>query len=197
MSTVVPSIGQPAPEFTATAVVGSEFKEIKLSDYKGKYVVLFFYPLAFTFVCPTEIIAFSDAAAEFAKHDTVVLGASIDSQFTNLAWTELERKKGGLGAINIPLISDLKKELATQYGAMLFGEGHSLRATYIIDREGNLRHLSFNDPPVGRNVDEVLRLVKGYQFNDVNGEVCPAGWTEGKATIKDDPVGKLDYFSKQ
>lgn len=151
--TTVPSIGSPAPDFSVTALVGDKFETVSLSDYKGKWVVLFFYPLDFTFVCPTEIISFSDAAKRFREIGAEVIGASVDSHFTHLAWTQQERKVGGLGKIDIPLLADLDKSVSKAYGALLGSTGHTLRATYIIDDEGILRHLSFNDAPVGRNVE--------------------------------------------
>lgn len=191
-------VGQKAPDFKCTALVGKDFKEVSLSDYAGKYVVLFFYPLDFTFVCPTEILSFSKAAATFREHNCEVIGASIDSQFTHLAWVNTPKNEGGLGgALDIPLLADLTKEVSEAYGAMLEGSGHTLRALYIISDEGVVRHITMNDPPVGRNVDEVLRLVQGYQFADKNGEVCPANWKPGSATMKPDPVGSKEYFSQQ
>ena len=185
----------PAPEFEATAVVGQEFKTIKLSDYKGKYVVLFFYPLDFTFVCPTEILQFSDRVEEFKQINTEVIGASVDSQFSHLAWVNTPRKQGGLGEISIPLIADIGGNISKQYG-VLMDEGFTLRGLFIISDKGVVRHITQNDPPVGRNVDEVLRLVRAYQFTDEHGEVCPANWQPGKPTMKPDPKGSLSYFEQ-
>ena len=141
------------------------FKKVKLADYKGKYVVLFFYPLDFTFVCPTEIVQFSDRAGEFRSIECEIIGASVDSKFTHMEYTKKDRKKGGLGTMDIPLISDITKSISRTYGALIEEGGDTgvtLRATYIIDRNGIIRHMSFNDLPVGRNVDEILRLVKAY-----------------------------------
>ena len=141
------------------------FKKVKLADYKGKYVVLFFYPLDFTFVCPTEIVQFSDRAGEFRSIECEIIGASVDSKFTHMEYTKKDRKKGGLGNMDIPLISDITKSISRTYGALIEEGGDTgvtLRATYIIDRNGIIRHMSFNDLPVGRNVDEILRLVKAY-----------------------------------
>jgi len=194
---LVPLIGSPAPAFTAQAVVGHEFKNISLSDYKGKWVVLFFYPLDWTFVCPTEVISFSVAAPEFKQLNTEVIGASIDSVYSHLAWINTPREEGGLGNINIPLIGDVDKKLATAYGAMFKDSGHTLRASYIIDPKGELKQITMNAPPVGRSVDEALRLLKAFQFHEVHGEVCPANWKPGDATINPDPVKKLDFFKKQ
>jgi len=152
---------------------------VKLSDYKGKYVVLFWYPLDFTFVCPTEIVQFSDRADEFRQLGCEIIGASTDSKFAHMEWTKKDRKKGGLGPMNIPIISDITKRIASTYNCLIKkggDEGVTFRATYIIDKEGILRHISMNDLPVGRNVDEVLRLVKAFQYTDEYGEVCPASW---------------------
>ena len=193
MSTV--RVCHPAPEFEATAVVGQEFKTIKLSDYKGKYVVLFFYPLDFTFVCPTEILQFSDRVEEFKQINTEVIGASVDSQFSHLAWVNTPRKQGGLGEISIPLVADIGGNISKQYG-VLMDEGFTLRGLFIISDKGVVRHITQNDPPVGRNVDEVLRLVRAYQFTDEHGEVCPANWQPGKPTMKPDPKGSLSYFEQ-
>ena len=193
----VPKIGEVAPQFEATAVVNKEFKHVSLKDYRGKWVVLFFYPLDFTFVCPTEITGFSDAAATFREMNAEVIGASVDSQFSHLAWINTPRTEGGLGDLDIPLIADMTKDLSFNYGALYKNTGHALRARYIIDPEGKIRHITMNDPPVGRNVDEVIRLVKGYQHADEHGEVCPLGWTPGKDTIKPNPKDSLEFFRKQ
>ncbi|XP_002733995.1 peroxiredoxin-like [Saccoglossus kowalevskii] len=189
-------IQKPAPDFSGTAVVDGAFKDIKLSDYKGKYLVLFFYPLDFTFVCPTEIIAFSDRAAEFKDINTEVVGVSVDSHFSHLAWINTPRKTGGLGEMKIPLLADFNKKVSQEYNVLLQDAGIALRGLFIIDPEGIVRHLSVNDLPVGRSVDEVLRLVKAFQFVEKHGEVCPAGWTPGSDTIKPDPKGSKKYFEK-
>ncbi|XP_039369681.1 peroxiredoxin-2 [Mauremys reevesii] len=190
-------IGKPAPGFHATAVVDGAFKEIKLSDYKGKYVVLFFYPLDFTFVCPTEIIAFSERAEDFRRLRCEVLGASVDSHFTHLAWVNTPRKEGGLGTINIPLLSDLTHSLAADYGVLKEDEGLTYRGLFIIDDKGILRQITVNDLPVGRSVEEVLRLVQAFQYTDTHGEVCPAGWQPGSDTIKPTVKDSKEYFAKQ
>jgi alkyl hydroperoxide reductase subunit AhpC len=194
---MVPQIRSPAPEFTATAVVNGEFKTVSLSDYKGKYVVLFFYPMDFTFVCPTEIIAFSEKAAAFREIGCEVLAASTDSQFSHLAWINTPRKKGGLGEMDIPVIADFSKEIARKYGVLIeSGEdaGCALRGAFIIDGQGILRQATVNDLPVGRNVDEVFRLVEAFQYTDEHGEVCPAGWKKGTKAMKPDVKGSLEYF---
>ncbi|XP_007469160.1 PREDICTED: peroxiredoxin-2 [Lipotes vexillifer] len=189
-------IGKPAPEFQATAVVDGAFKEVKLSDYKGKYLVLFFYPLDFTFVCPTEIIAFSERAEEFHKLDCDVLGVSVDSQFTHLAWINTPRKEGGLGPLNIPLLADVTRSLSRDYGVLKEDEGIAYRGLFIIDGKGVLRQITINDLPVGRSVDEALRLVQAFQYTDEHGEVCPAGWMPGSDTIKPSVDDSKEYFSK-
>jgi len=188
-------VQKPAPNFEAQAVVDGEFKNVKLSDYKGKYLVFFFYPLDFTFVCPTEIIAFSDRADEFKAMGCEVLACSVDSHFSHLAWTETPRNKGGLGTMKIPILSDLTKQVSRDYGVLLEDAGISLRGLFIIDDKGILRQITVNDLPVGRSVDETLRLVQAFQFTDKHGEVCPAGWTPGADTIK--PSDAQEYFSKQ
>ena len=156
-------VGQQAPDFTATAVVDQEFKEVTLSQYRGKYVVLFFYPLDFTFVCPTEITAFSDRYADFSSKNTEVLGVSVDSQFSHLAWIQTPRNQGGLGDINYPLVADLKKEISTAYNVLDEAEGVALRGLFIIDPDGVIMHATINNLPVGRNVDETLRVLQAFQ----------------------------------
>jgi peroxiredoxin (alkyl hydroperoxide reductase subunit C) len=191
MSTLVQ---KPAPEFKATAVVKGQFKEVSLSDYKGKYVVLFFYPLDFTFVCPTEIIAFNDAVAEFKKRNTVLLGVSVDSHFTHLAWINTPRKAGGLGSLDYALVSDLTKKIAADYGVLTTDGAVALRGLFILDRQGIVRHALVNDLPLGRSVDEAIRILDALQFVEQHGEVCPANWKPGEKTMKADPKGSLKYF---
>ncbi|XP_053317902.1 peroxiredoxin-2 [Spea bombifrons] len=197
MSSGKAQIGKPAPDFQATAVVNGEFKEVKLSDYRGKYVVLFFYPLDFTFVCPTEITAFSDHVEDFRKINCEVVGASVDSHFSHLAWTNVARKQGGLGPMNIPLLSDLKHSISRDYGVLKEEDGVSFRGLFIIDNKGILRQITINDLPVGRSVEETLRLVQAFQFTDTHGEVCPAGWKPGSSTIKPNVKDSKEYFSKE
>lgn len=185
-----------APDFTATALDGGKFRPITMSEYRGKYVLLFFYPLDFTFVCPTEITAFSDKADEFAKRNCQVLGASVDSHFTHLAWTNVPRDKGGLGEIRYPLIADLTKSIARDYGVLIEGAGIALRGLFLIDKSGVVRHALVNDLPLGRSVDEALRMLDALQFFEEHGEVCPANWKPGSPTMKPDPKGSQEYFSK-
>ncbi|KAF7251280.1 Peroxiredoxin-4 [Varanus komodoensis] len=164
-------VSKPAPDWEGTAVINGEFKELKLSDYEGKYLVFFFYPLDFTFVCPTEIIAFSDRIEEFRAIDAEVVACSVDSQFTHLAWINTQRRQGGLGPVKIPLLSDLTHQISKDYGVYLEDQGHALRGLFIIDDKKILRQITMNDLPVGRSVDETLRLVQAFQYTDKHGEV--------------------------
>ena len=189
-------VGQEAPDFTATAVFDQEFKTIKLSDYRGQYVVLFFYPLDFTFVCPTEIIAFSDRYKEFSAINTEVLGVSVDSEFSHLAWIQTEKKQGGIGDIDYPLVSDIKKEISTAYNVLDPDAGVALRGLFIIDPEGTIQHATVNNLSFGRSVDETLRTLKAIQYVQSHpDEVCPAGWQEGDQTMVPDPVKSKEYFA--
>ncbi len=189
-------VNKQAPDFTATAVVDGQFKEIKLSDYRGKYVVLFFYPLDFTFVCPTEIVAFNKKLPEFKKRNVEVLGVSIDSPYTHLAWINTPKAEGGLGGLDYPLVSDLTKEISRSYDVLLESEGVALRGLFLIDKDGVVQHQLVNNLPLGRNVDEAIRIVDALQFFEQNGEVCPANWKPGDATMKPDPQGSKEFFQK-
>ncbi|MFM7170399.1 MAG: peroxiredoxin [Cyanobium sp.] len=189
-------VGLSAPDFTATAVLDQEFKEVTLSHYRGKYVVLFFYPLDFTFVCPTEITAFSDRYGDFSSRNTEVLGVSVDSQFSHLAWVQTDRKAGGLGDIAYPLVADLKKDIARSYGVLDEEAGIALRGLFIIDPDGVIMHSTINNLPVGRSVDETLRVLQAFQHvQSYPDEVCPANWTPGDKTMNPDPVKSKDFFS--
>mgnify|MGYP002623704219 CR=1 FL=1 len=189
------AIQKAAPYFEGVAW-HKEMKKISLNDFKGKYLCMFFYPLDFTFVCPTEIVEFSEKASVFAQLNCGLLGVSVDSHFSHMEWTKKAREHGGLGEINFPLLSDITKSISRDYGCLLEDAGVACRATYIIDDKGILRHAGINDLPVGRNVDEVIRLVKAFQYTDKHGEVCPASWKEGAPTMKADPNSKLtlDYW---
>ncbi|XP_057653202.1 peroxiredoxin 1 [Diorhabda carinulata] len=191
----VPALQKPAPVFKGTAVVNGMFRDISLEDYKGQYVILFFYPLDFTFVCPTEIIAFSDRVDEFKKIKTAVIACSTDSQFSHLAWINTPRKQGGLGEMSIPLLADKSGSISKAYGVLDEESGIPFRGLFIIDGKGILRQITINDLPVGRSVDETLRLVQAFQFTDEHGEVCPAGWKPGSKTMKPDPTGSKEYFT--
>ncbi len=189
-------VGQEAPDFTATAVVDQEFETIKLSDYRGKYVLLFFYPLDFTFVCPTEITAFSDRYKEFESLNTEILGVSVDSEFSHLAWIQTDRKSGGIGDINYPLLSDIKKEISVAYNVLDPEAGIALRGLFIIDREGTIQHLIINNFAFGRNVDEALRTLQAIQYVQAHpDEVCPEGWKPGDKTMNPDPIKSKEFFA--
>ena len=190
-------VTQPAPDFKAQAVMpDGSFKEVSISDYRDQYVLLFFYPLDFTFVCPTEIIAFSERAGEFSDLGVQVLGVSIDSHFSHLAWRNTARAEGGIGEISYPLIADLNKEIASAYDVLL-PAGIALRGLFLIDKAGVVRHQVVNDLPLGRSVDEALRMVKALKFFEANGEVCPANWQEGARTIKANPSDSKEFFSAE
>jgi alkyl hydroperoxide reductase subunit AhpC len=187
-------VTKPAPDFTADAVHNGEFKQIQLSDYRGKYVVLFFYPLDFTFVCPTELVAFSDELQEFNKRGAEVIGVSVDSKYSHLAWTQAPRSSGGLGPIAYPIVSDLNKSIARSYGVLLEEAGVALRGLFLIDRQGVLRHALVNDLPLGRSTAEALRTLDALQHFEQNGEVCPANWAPGRQAMRPDPAGARKYF---
>ena len=187
-------VQQDAPDFKTTAVVGKQFKEIQLADYKGKWVALFFYPLDFTFVCPTEIVAFSDAHDEFKKLNCEILGCSVDSQFSHLAWINTARKEGGLGELSYPLLADVTKKIAGSYGVLTAG-GVALRGLFLISPKGKVAYSVVHDLSVGRSVDETLRVLSAFQQVEKSGEVCPANWTKGKKTMKADPVKSKEYFA--
>jgi len=189
-------VTKPAPDFSGLAVVNGDFKNISLGDFSGKYLVLFFYPLDFTFVCPTELIAYSDRIKEFKEIGCEVVGVSTDSHFSHLAWNNLPKKQGGLGGLSYPLLSDFTKKISSDYGVLLENDGIALRGLFLINPEGVVSHLSINDLPVGRSVDETLRLVKAFQFVAQHGEVCPANWQPDAPTIKPDPTGSKEYFEK-
>lgn len=194
MSTLVT---KQAPDFTATAVMGdNSFKEdFKLSDYQGKYVILFFYPLDFTFVCPSEIIAFDKALAKFQEKNCEVIGVSIDSQFTHWAWKNTPVNDGGIGNIQYPLVADLDKKISRQYGVLL-EMGVALRGTFLIDKEGVVRHAVINDLPLGRSIDEAMRMVDALEFHESHGDVCPANWKEGDDAMTPTAEGVADYLAK-
>ena len=190
-------VQQPAPDFSAEAVMeDGSFKKISLSDYRGKYVLLFFYPLDFTFVCPTEIIAFSEAVESFKQLNVQVLGCSIDSHFSHLAWRQTPRSQGGIGDIKYPLVADLDKTIAKNYDVLLPG-GIALRGLFLIDKDGTVRHQVVNDLPLGRSVEEALRMVQALQFFEANGEVCPANWKEGARSIKATPDASKEFFEAE
>jgi len=207
-------VTKPAPDFKAVAIMpDNSFKEISLSDYKGKKVVLFFYPLDFTFVCPTEIIAFDHRLADFEKRGVQVLGCSIDSEFSHWAWKNTDVNKGGIGMVKYPIIADKDKSIARKYDVLVgavpayvetaegeeetsVGGNVALRGSFLIDEEGVVRHAVINDLPLGRNIDEMLRMIDALSFNQKHGEVCPAGWAQGDSGMKADSDGVADYLDK-
>lgn len=192
MSTLVT---QPAPEFTATAVMpDNSFKELSLSEYKGKYVMLFFYPLDFTFVCPSEIIAFDRKVTEFKERGCELIGVSVDSHFTHLAWKKTEVDKGGIGNVQYPLVADLDKKIAKSFGVLL-NKSVALRGLFLIDKEGVVQHSVVNNLPLGRNVDEALRMLDALQHTEKHGEVCPANWTEGDDAMTPTAEGVASYLA--
>jgi len=187
-------VGDRAPDFTATAVYEQEFKKVTLSEYLGKYIILLFYPLDFTFVCPTEIIAFSDKYDKFKSIDTEILAISVDSEYCHLAWIQLDRESGGVGDLNYPLVSDLSKNISRSYN-ILNPEGKSLRGLFIVDKRGIIQHSVVNNLEVGRSVDETMRILKAIQHVQSNpDEVCPANWQPGDLAIKSSLDNSKNYF---
>ncbi len=190
-------VGKPAPDFTANAVMGdNSIRSFTLSkETQGKYVVIFFYPLDFTFVCPSELIAFDHRLDEFKKRGVEVIGVSIDSQFTHLAWKNTPVNNGGIGQVQYPLIADVKHEICRAYDVEFGPAGVAFRGSFLIDKNGTVRHQVVNDLPLGRNVDEMLRMVDALQFTEEHGEVCPAGWNKGKAGMKASTAGVAEYLA--
>jgi peroxiredoxin (alkyl hydroperoxide reductase subunit C) len=189
-------VTQQAPDFSAEAVMAdNSFGNIVLSNLKGKYVVLLFYPLDFTFVCPSEILAFNKQVASFKAKNCEVIGISVDSKFTHLAWKNTPIENGGIGNIQFPLVQDLNKEIAKAYGILL-NNSVALRGLFLIDPTGTIRHSIVNDLPLGRSVVEALRMLDAVQFSDTHGEVCPANWQEGEEAMKPTAEGVADYLAK-
>ena len=188
-------VSREAPDFTGQAVMpDNSFADISLSGYRGKYVVLFFYPLDFTFVCPSEIIAFDKKIATFKEKNAEVIGVSVDSHFTHLAWKNTARENGGIGNVQFPLVADITKNIARDYGVLL-NDSIALRGLFLIDREGVVKHALVNDLPLGRNVDEALRVLDALQFTEKHGEVCPANWREGDEAMKPTAEGVASYLA--
>jgi peroxiredoxin (alkyl hydroperoxide reductase subunit C) len=190
-------ITKEAPDFTATAVMADNRMEpeFTLSSLRGKYVILFFYPLDFTFVCPTEILAFDEKLEEFKSRDTEVVGVSVDSAYSHFAWKNTDVDKGGIGQIQYPLVADITKEIARSYG-VLMEDGIALRGLFLIDRQGIVRHTVLNDLPLGRSITEALRMVDALRFYEKRGRVCPANWEEGEEGMEESSQGVVDYLSK-
>ncbi len=191
-------VGKPAPDFTAKAVMpNNEIEEkFNLKEYlKGRIGILFFYPLDFTFVCPSEIIAFNNRLKEFKTRGAEVISVSVDSQFTHLAWKNTPVNKGGIGNVQFPMVADLTKQIARDYDVLIEGAGVALRGTFMIDKQGIVRHQLVNDLPLGRNIEEAIRMVDALNFVEENGEVCPAGWSRGKEAMEASPEGVAKYLA--
>jgi len=207
-------VGRQAPDFTAVTVLanGTIQEDFTLSSYKGKYVVLFFYPLDFTFVCPTELIAFDHRIKEFEDRGVQVIGVSIDSQFSHLAWRNTPVDQGGIGSVSYPLVADLTKKISADYDVLinnqtvededgckihLLGGDVALRGSFLIDKEGVVQHQVVNNLPLGRNIDEMLRMIDALQFSEEHGEVCPAGWSKGAKGMTPDGDGVASYLASE
>jgi len=196
-------VGRKAPEFALEGVLNGKFNNYRLfqadgsasPEFKGKWVVLFFYPLDFTFVCPTEILAFSDRLAEFKKLGAEVFGVSVDSKFSHLAWTEKKREEGGISGLAYPLLEDLKKEITSAFGILSADGAVALRGLFIIDPDGFVQHATINNLGVGRDVDETLRVLQAFQYVATHGEVCPAGWKPGAKSMKAGWNESKEYFA--
>jgi peroxiredoxin (alkyl hydroperoxide reductase subunit C) len=188
-------VGKPAPAFKLPAVHKGQFVDLALEDFKGKWLVVFFYPLDFTFVCPTEILSFSDRLGQFHKLGAEVVGVSIDSKFTHLAWTEKPREQGGISGLEYPLLSDMNRTMAADYG-VLADAGVALRGLFLIDPDGVVQHATINNLAIGRSVDETLRVLQAAQFSREHGEVCPANWKPGDTGMKPDWDGSKEWFEK-
>jgi len=191
-------VGKPAPAFTATAVMpDNSFKnDFRLEDYRGKYVILFFWPFDFTFVCPTEILEFNKQLDAFKKLNTEIIGVSTDSHHSHLAWKNLPVKDGGIGNIQYPMVADFTKNISSEYGVLIEERGQALRGSFLIDKNGILQHAVINNLDLGRNIAEMLRMVEALQFTETHGQVCPANWTKEKEAMKADRQGLKDYFGK-
>ncbi len=192
-------VGKQAPDFTAAAVMpdGSINEGFSLSDYKGKYVVLFFYPLDFTFVCPSELIAFDHRIKEFESRGVQVMGCSIDSQFTHAAWRNTPVNEGGIGSVAYPLVADVKHEICQAYDVEFADAGVAFRGSFLIDKDGVVMHQVVNHLPLGRNIDEMLRMIDALQFHEEHGEVCPAGWNKGDKGMVADADGVASYLASE
>ncbi len=190
-------VGRQAPDFELNGYFNAELKSFKLSDYRGKWVYLLFYPLDFTFVCPTEVLSFSEHAAQFEERNCQILGVSVDSEFVHKAWVDTKKEEGGLGGkLAYPLLADINKTVARDFGALEEEAGVALRGLYLIDPEGTVMHATINNLPVGRSAKEALRTLKAFQYvAGHEGEVCPADWDEGEETMKADPKGMREYLS--
>lgn len=188
-------VGRKAPDFMATAVRKGEFiNNFRLSDLKGKYIIMFFYPLDFTFVCPTELHAFSEKLPEFQERGVELVGVSVDSPYSHSAWLNTPKSRGGIAGVNFPIVSDLNKTISEDYDVLVEGQGIAYRGLFLIDKELIVRHQVVNDLPLGRNVDEALRMVDALQFFETHGEVCPVNWRPGLKSMKATQEGLEEYF---
>lgn len=188
-------VGKKAPDFTARAVVDKKMMDLSLSDFLGKYVIFFFYPLDFTFVCPTELHAFQQKREEFINRGAEVIACSIDSAFSHFAWLNTPKAKGGIQGVSYPIVSDIHKTIARDYGVLKEEDGIAYRGLFLLDKEGTIRHMMINDLPLGRSVDEALRMLDALIFHEKNGEVCPANWKEGEKSLKPTPEGLVEFFN--
>ncbi len=188
-------VGKKAPDFSAKAVInGSKIEEVTLSDFMGQYVILFFYPLDFTFVCPTELHAFQEKEKAFTQRGAKVLGCSVDSWFAHLKWLQTPKQEGGIEGVKYPVISDLNKNISRAYDVLKEDEGIAYRGLFLIDKEGIVRHQVVNDLPLGRSIDEALRMLDSLISFEKHGEVCPANWRPGEKAMKPDQSGLVEYF---
>lgn len=187
-------VGKKAPQFQAKAALKDKMYDFNLADYAGKYLLFFFYPLDFTFVCPTELHAFQEKLSEFTKRNAHVVGCSVDSPFCHLAWLNTPKTKGGIQGVTYPLVSDMHKSIARSYGVLSEEEGIAYRGLFLIDKQGVIRHELVNDLPLGRSVDEAIRLLDALIFHEQNGEVCPANWSKGAKAMTPTDAGLAEYF---
>ncbi|MGL4677358.1 MAG: peroxiredoxin [Brevinema sp.] len=190
-------VNKPAPDFTAQAVEKGEVKDIRLSDYKGQLILFFFYPLDFTFVCPTELHAFSDSIAEFEKRGVKVISCSVDSVMAHSAWLKTPRAKGGIEDVVYPIVADLTKSISRDYGVLIEEEGVALRGTFLIDKDFIVRMEQVYDKPLGRSVEETIRVIDAWSFFEKNGEVCPANWKPGDEAMATSAAGIENFFGKK
>jgi peroxiredoxin 2/4 len=189
-------VGKQAPDFSADAVVNNQIvSDFTLSQFKGRYVVFFFYPLDFTFVCPTELHAFQEKLDEFTKRQTQVIACSVDSAYSHLAWLNTPKPKGGIQGITYPLVSDIDKTISRDYDVLVPGKGIAFRGLFLIDRQGKVHHQVVNNLPLGRSVDEVLRMIDALIYHETHGEVCPANWQTGSKSMKPTSEGLEQYFT--
>lgn len=189
-------IGKKAPDFSCEAVINGQIKKMSLSDFDGKYKLILFYPLDFTFVCPTELLALQDNLEEFKKLNVEVIAVSVDSAFSHLAWLNTPREKGGIHGVNYPILSDIKKTISTDYSVLIEEEGVALRGVFLLDKDNVVQSATINNLSLGRSIPELLRLVNALQFVEKNGEVCPANWEPGKKSMKPDQKGLQEYFAE-